>query len=58
MSFGDECEEALQCSKLLGSEGSACVEGKCTCKEDYHFRNELCREKKGMSNVSIKIMII
>jgi len=46
VSFGDECEEASQCSKLLGSEGSACVEGKCTCKEDYHFRNELCREKK------------
>lgn len=44
--FGDECEEVSQCSKLLGSEGSACVEGKCTCKEDYHFRNELCREKK------------
>jgi len=49
--FGDKCEEVTQCYEKLGSKGSACVEGTCTCTEDYHFRNELCREKRVLGEV-------
>lgn len=51
LGFGDECEEVSQCSELLGTEGSVCAEGICTCKEDYHFRNALCRKKIGLGDV-------
>jgi len=44
--FEDECEEVSQCSELLGTKGSACVGGICTCKEDYHFLNGFCWEKR------------
>lgn len=43
---GGECQEDVQCHQTLGQDGGACIDGACACKEDYHFRNDFCREKR------------
>ncbi|XP_069679083.1 prion-like-(Q/N-rich) domain-bearing protein 25 [Periplaneta americana] len=54
--FGDDCEEDVQCIDALGKEGSACLMGLCLCTDNYHFRNHICVEKRFLGDVCEKNM--
>ncbi|XP_066598537.1 protein draper-like [Prorops nasuta] len=47
MSYGEECEETIQCSSYLGS-GGICKDNNCACAPGYHYLHGRCNLSAGL----------